>query len=253
MVPSVQDYARLDEMHFELNDENHWWAAYRDAKLELERRYGTSAYVTPVYCPGPLDIAFALRGPALYTDFYDHPAGLRRLLSFVTEGSIRICAAQRAIGAEYRTKRDHWAPGWGFNVMVPGFGGIITCDISCQLSPGMFGEWERPLLARIIADSPGFLIHTHAVGAQQQRAYAAMPGAEILQIVGDPNMPDPCDDIDAILDRVGMKPLLITASPAVIRRNIRRLSQGRIVLRTDVRTIGEGREVLDLVRAYTRG
>jgi hypothetical protein len=72
------------------------------------------------------------------------------------------------------------------------------------------------------------------------------------KIVGDPNVPNPVDEIDRILERVGLKPLLITASPEKIISNLPSLSRGRIVLRTDVQSIDEGKEILDLVRKYTR-
>jgi hypothetical protein len=260
--PCIDEYEDLQELSCVLDESNPWWALFADAKRYACEHLGDAGFVATIHGTGPMDLAFDLRGTALYTDLFDNQEGVHALMEFCTDSLIRMSQQLRRIRPTQptmppRSDGTFWVPGWGYNVMVPGFGGHTTVDASCQLSREMFEEFEAPYLERLFRDEPGWLMHTHSVGTHQQRAYANLPGVEILQVVTDPNTPEPIDDIDGLLSRVtrpsgGTAPVLLTAPPERIVRNLDALLQGRIVARTSVATEAEGRDLLELVRRRSR-
>jgi hypothetical protein len=248
LEPCLPDLGEIDRLRFELDENNFWWQLYKEAKENLSRRL---EFVTPVYHQGILDLAWDLRGNDLYADFYEDPEQALKLVEFCTDALIRIGDASRAIRpAGART--DYWVPGWGFNALVPGCGGITTCDTSCQLSPEFFQTFEVPYMEKIQNHAPGWLLHTHSVGARHQRTYATLPGLEILQIVADPNIPTPAESMPDIVDRIGLKPVIITTTPGMIYKNIDALRRARAVIRASVADEKEGAELLAFVRRHSR-
>ncbi len=87
---------------------------------------------------GPLTVATNLRGPELYTDFYEDPAYVRKLLDFIQAGAIiRNKATHEAFGRQYLTG-DAW-----------------FADDSIQLiSTPMYVEWILPLHRRFYDNWP---------------------------------------------------------------------------------------------------
>lgn len=248
LEPCLADLSEIESLKFKLNENNFWWQLYKEAKENISARL---PFVTPIYHQGILDLAWDLRGNDLYTDFYEDPDGVLKLVEFCTDALIRIGDASRAIRpASVRT--DFWVGGWGFNSLVPGYGGITTCDTSCQLSSEFFETFEVPFMKKIQAHAPGYLLHTHSVGARHQSAYAALPGIEIMQMVADPNLPTPAEDMAAVVERVGLKPLIITTTPETIYKNIDSLKQARAVIRANVSDEREGAELLAFVRRHSR-
>lgn len=248
LEPCLADLGEIDSLRFKLDEDNFWWHLYKEAKENISARL---PFVTPVYHQGILDLAWDLRGNDLYTDFHENPDGVLKLAEFCTEALMRIGDASRAI-CPASERGDFWVGGWGFNSLVPGCGGITTCDTSCQISPEFFQAFEAPFMKKIHAHAPGWLVHTHSVGARHQAAYAALPGVEILQMVADPNVPAPAENMDAVVERVGLKPLIITTTPDVIYRNINSLRRARVVIRASVADEREGAELLAFVRRNSR-
>ncbi len=173
---------------------------------------------------------------------YRSPEEVVGFLDFLTSALIEIAEATRPEIPSL--KSDVWGAGWGFNVCLPGYGGVLTADISCQISEEMFREIELPFLKRLTDHSPSYLLHAHAAGKHQYSAYASLENVRMLQLVDDPNAKPAIEDLDDILPRVGLKPLLINASPGQIKQHLDTIRHGKIVLRTRTQTEKEAHELI---------
>lgn len=245
----ITDYAQLDDLDFQLDDNNFWWQLYKEGKEYLAKNLGQ--FVTPVYHQGILDLAYDLRGNELYTDLYDEPENAVRLIEFCTDAVLKIGEAQRAIKARKQTV-EYWTAGWGFNVLVPGYGGITTCDSSYLISPEMFKKFEIPYIEKMLERAPGYLMHTHSAAKHQQELYASIDKIEILQVVNDPKIPDPVETFEELYGKVGLKPVLLNTTAESVYANIEKLKKGRVVLRVNVENTAEGEKLLSFVRNNSR-
>jgi hypothetical protein len=240
-IEDYRDWPALPEA------DNRWWKLVREARRHCEARGAVLPFVMPISRAGPLDLAFELRGPDLYAELVHRPDAVHGLLDAITAALLRIAEATQPETIDVET--DVWVGGWGFNVCLPGHGGVLTADISCQLSEAMFREFELPRLQQIADRSPCYILHTHGAGKHHYTDYASIENVRMLQLVDDPNYPRAIDDLPAIFERVGLTPILINARPGEIRDRIDLIRQGRVVLRTQVVNDAEARRLMDFVRA----
>ncbi|MEI6518553.1 MAG: hypothetical protein WCO98_00685 [bacterium] len=242
---------QVSELSCILDDNNFWWRFYRDGyQFAIDAANGRIPIQPPQH-NGLLDLAWDLRGNDLYMDVVSEPERLPALLDFISaaidaiNGGLPDYSANQSLSG--------WAAyGWGYNVFAPGAGLITTIDSSNQISPDTFREAERPWLERLTTHRSGTVLHMHSGGLHQLPNVVDLPGIAFLQLVSDVNKPVMAK-LDDVLDVVGLKPLIVSASPAEIRQHIGTLSKGRIVLRAEVASRGEGEELLRFVRDHSRG
>lgn len=241
---------QVSELSCRLADDNFWWRFYRDGyQYAIDAAKGQIPIQPPQH-NGLLDLAWDLRGNDLYMDVVSEPERLPVLLDFASAAIDAINGSLPDYSAN-QPQRGWAAYGWGYNVFAPGPGLITTIDSSNLLSPDTFRETERPWLERLTTHRPGTVLHMHSGGLHQLPNVRDLPGLAFLQLVSDVNNPVMAK-LDAILDVVGLKPLIVSASPAEIRQHIRTLRKGRIVLRADVGSRAEGEELLRFVRDHSR-
>ncbi|OPZ31589.1 MAG: hypothetical protein BWZ02_00096 [Lentisphaerae bacterium ADurb.BinA184] len=117
---------------------------------------------------GPLDLANAVLGEALFTELLDDPENSRRLLDTCTQAIIEAFDLQRRHnscleGGRIVPMGNLWVP--DPNV------GHISFDAACLMSPALFEQFERPCIERLAAVCGGVVVHTHMLG---RHAFAAM-------------------------------------------------------------------------------
>lgn len=101
---------------------------------------------------GPFDIAHLVMGHRIYTDLYDDPYLVHRMLNLATETYIAFTKAQKAIIGEGNTDSYH--------THARVHGGIRICEDSpTNISPAAYLEFCRPYNEWILAEFDGGWIH----------------------------------------------------------------------------------------------
>ena len=108
--------------------------------------------ITPPSEHGPLNIATMLRGKEFFTDIYDHPIEVHRLLDMVTETILAVERCYKDVLGEpqrYRlTKTGYFVSGIR-----------LAIDSNINISPEMIEQFEMPYLSRIADEFGNLAVH----------------------------------------------------------------------------------------------
>jgi len=108
---------------------------------------------------GPFDNAHLIMGHKIYTELYDSPERVRRLLDLVTDTCIRYTRAQNALIGE--------DGGFSFHSQMAVRGAVRICDDSgINLSAELYRRFSKPYNERIFAELGGGWIHYCGDGRQ---------------------------------------------------------------------------------------
>jgi hypothetical protein len=133
----------------------------------------------------PMDMAMVIRGDAFFTDFYDYPEEVKRLMALCT----------RAIKWSFENQRKIVGPldgGYitGFSVWLPGdSAGHISEDATVMCSPEIYREFGRPYTAELCSSYDNMQMHLHSVGPHAFADIVSIPGISCVELSNDPNCP----------------------------------------------------------------
>ena len=130
----------------------------------------------------PLDLANALRGNELFTDFYDCPEQVTELLRRCTATTIAFEAdLRRMLGAR------PGLPFWG--ALAPADALFVSEDAMDLCGPALAAQWGKPWTARLRDHFGRVAIHHHMLGAPVQSVIGSIARQSLVQISNDPNCP----------------------------------------------------------------
>lgn len=130
---------------------------------------------------GPFDTAHLVMGHRIYTEIYDNPRLVHRLLDLVTETYIQFTRAQKAIIVEGND--------WSYHSTARVRGGVRICeDSATNLSPSSYLEFCRPYNERILSEFGGW-IHYCGSGHQIFPHVISTPGLSGINF-GNPDLQD---------------------------------------------------------------
>lgn len=160
--------------------------------LEAERFYleALSGYHSLARCvhvyvsdtQGPFDTAHLVMGHKIYTEIYDNPARVHRLLDLVTDTYIRFTTAQKELIGENGCASYH--------SQLRVRGSARVCDDSgINLSTELYREFCRPYNERVFAELGGGWIHYCGAGRQILESVLDTKGITGINF-GNPDMQD---------------------------------------------------------------
>ena len=130
--------------------------------LDTLSRFDNLARCVHVYLAdtqGPFDNAHLIMGHKIYTELYDNPDRVRRLLDLVTQTCIRYSKAQKEIIGENGA--------FSYHSQMTVRGAVRICDDSgINLSADLYREFCKPYNERIFAELGGGWIHYCGDGRQ---------------------------------------------------------------------------------------
>jgi hypothetical protein len=197
--------------------------------------------ITPPSEHTPLNIAYMLRGGALYTDLYDHPAETKQLLQTITNTFIKVEHGYKRVLGEKARHRITFA---GF--YLPGL--RIAGDCNVNLSPELIREFELPYLEQIAAAFGSLMIHYCGTASLPGHQVAdALAGCGFIAAVHTQLAPFFEQDEEK-LARLPFKVVSIwdvADLEAFIARNLRKIRKiGRLGFFVQVGSAAEGRALL---------
>lgn len=243
-TPVLERWEDLDQLR--LSEDNRW---YRILKHCIEY---ICAHCRPLGIPvvrgyySPLDLAHALRGPVLFTDFVDAPEQVRRLMEFCTEATIWLAEhIQGIIGQSYGGQvAGAWLP--------PGTI-CMSEDIACLVGPRVYATFARPYTQRVIDHFGHGQIHTHSLGHQVIPEISRLNRLMGIQVAEDPNTKRTFEQLDWLLQRCTSVPLTVSCTLQDLRDHVAELSRRTNIILCPV--LEERRQIdeaLALIRSHSR-
>lgn len=157
--------------------------------LETLSRYDKLARCVKVYCcdtQGPFDVAHLVMGHKIYTEIYDNPARVHRLLDITTDAYIRFTKAQKELSKEYGDYHYHMTH------LIRG--SIRICDdAGINISAASYREFSKPYNEKVLSELGGGWVHYCGGGHQILPEVLSSKGVTAINF-GNPEM----QDIDAI-------------------------------------------------------
>lgn len=249
--PVIKDWADLDKL--EIDENRVWFRRNVEATRYLSERGRGRFAVEPRTCLGPLDLANALRGNALFTDFYDHPAEVRRLLDFCVEAATAFIKAHQRVVEEVTCGS---VPGrilaWG-GQWLPGSAFAMSDDAPNLCSPALYRDFGYEYDQRLIHRFGGAFIHTHALGLHMVSEMMQLKGLRVLQISNDPGQPRPVERLEELINSSMAcgAALHVACRPDELEYALKVALKGRIILDTSARDAADANEMVRMVRRYS--
>ncbi|HPX96555.1 MAG TPA: uroporphyrinogen decarboxylase family protein [Thermotogota bacterium] len=140
----------------------------------------------------PLDLAAALRGEAIYTDFYEDPDGVSELLDFCATATIRFAEdiyslVDRELG---RSPYGLWYLNGNIN---------MSEDIACMISGKLYRTLCAPHTQRVIDHFGRGHMHSHSRALYLVKEICSLRNVVNLWLATDPNQPRPIEHLDRLV------------------------------------------------------
>jgi hypothetical protein len=153
--------------------------------LETLAQYPNLAKAVHVFLcdtQGPFDTSHIVMGHRIYTDIYDNPDLIHRVLALVTDTYIAFTKAQKQVTGEGND--------WTFHTMARVRGGTRICEDSpINISGAAYQEFCRPYNERAFAEFGGGWIHYCGKGYQIFPHVISIPGLTGINF-GNPDLQD---------------------------------------------------------------
>ncbi len=243
-APVIEKWEDLDRLT--LDPENLWVKRLERATRHIVARTKDSPVPIVRGYYSPLDMAHALRGEKLFTDFFDAPDQVNRLMQFATDAVIWMARRLQAIIGLT----------WGGNVAgawLPPGSVCMSEDIACMVSPRTYAKFARPYTQQVIDAFGHGQIHTHSLGLKNIPEIAKLNNLMSIQISDDPNTPRAFEQLEDLLPRCNGMPLTVGCTLEEVRRDMDKLKDlGNIIFAGFVPDVAAGKELVSLVRRNSR-
>lgn len=247
--PLLRDYGQLDDLRFDERSE--WIARQQEACRHFVRVAGGRFALCETEPMDGLNLAEVLRGSAVYTDIYDYPQELHRLLDFSCHFSVSLTEMQREILVPCLAYEEGVFS--MFRIWLPGRAVWISVDAYGLCSPAVFREFGAPYLQRVIDHFGGGWIHTHSSAGHLLPEIAKLERVLGVGIYDDPNAPRGFEQLPQIRRATGDVPLQVDCSAGELERGLaeRSLPGGVMyMVKRGAGTVEQVNRLMEKVRAY---
>lgn len=247
--PILEDYGQVDRLRW--NPENPWIQRQLEACREFLRAARGKFALMETETIDALNFAENVRGTAAYTDIYEHPGELRRLMDFACDFNIRLIEAQRRILAP--ASRYQEGMFFAHRIWLPGRPVWLSVDAYALCSPKTFEEFGRPWLQRIVDHFGSGWLHVHAAGVYLLPALVRLRRLWGIQFSEDPGHPRPFERLEEIRAITGDLPLMVECTgPELERGLVEGTLPGGVMycVLEGVASVREANRLMERVRAY---
>ena len=247
--PLLEDYTELEKLHF--NPNNEWVQRQGEACRYFVQVAKSKFGLCETEPIDALNLAELLRGSRVYTDVYDYPSDLHRLLETASDFNIRFIEYQRRILQPCLTYEDGLFS--MFRMWLPGRAAWISVDAYGNCSSEIFRKFGKPYLQRTIDHFGGGWVHVHAFALHLLPDLITLPGVLGIGVCDDPGEPTSFEMLAHIRSITGNIPLQIDCSCEQLERGMRDGSlPGGVMymVRIGVETIERVNLLMEKVRAY---
>lgn len=243
--PLITSWNILDQLHLE-DEVNQNFRLLLDSMQYLKERSANDGFLVTLrggYAPS--DLANALRGNELFTDLYDEPRQVHRLMEFCTK-AIRY-------SFDHQLKIIQSLSGGvmsGWNIWMPGNAiGHLSEDASCLCSAEVYREFFKPYTQALLESYDCAMMHTHGMGQHVLPEIASLEKIKWIEITNDPNQERPIEIYKKNADLLAEKIVVVNLSLDELRQNQEFLSTRKTVVQLYTKTNKEAQTAVEWVRS----
>jgi hypothetical protein len=238
----LSDWKDFDNLKL---DKNHpWLRLVIDGMRHCREKWGNLFAAKLRGADGPLDIANIVRGNDLFTDIYDHPDELHKLMDF--------CAAAARFTMDRQLQEATILEGGvitGFDIWLPlPCAGHLSDDASCMMSVENYEEFGLPYMRKVCAAYENVMLHTHSLGKKNIPQFASVPQIKWLQISSDPNSDRAIDVYREYEEVLRDKIVVVELTRREIEDNLDLLKRNKTHIWHTAPSMEAARETVRLVR-----
>ena len=196
---------------------------------------------------GPLDMANGVLGNALFTEIYDDPDNLHRVMDICTRAIVLTFAVQTAqcstiAGGHFVPMGGLWTP----STII----GHLSLDAACLAGPAAFENFELPYLDMLAQQVDGFVIHTHMLGYRLFPHICRARGMRVFNPANDPNAPALLEVLDEVLSAVRDIPLQLHIPARRLAEILPRFQGRRAIFSLEATDADDALRQLETVNRY---
>lgn len=240
--PIVLDYDDLDKLV--LREDSPWLRLVVDGLAYLRERGAGRFALKQRGAMAPMDLANALRGNDMFTDFYEHPDELRKLLAFCVEAGAWFVARQKEVIGDFYggtiSGTDIWMPG---NAI-----GHLSEDASVLCSPDTYRQFGKPYTEALVAPYDTAFMHLHTAGTQAFEAITGIEKLQFFELAPDPNQPRGIEVYQNHFNLFQDKVMKLFVTFEEIKANLAFLKQAKTALVCNAGSVEEAQAIVAFVR-----
>jgi 5-methyltetrahydrofolate--homocysteine methyltransferase len=190
-----------DDVEIRFRREGRWWKRTLECIERFRERCDGRLIVTGTHLQGGLDCLAAMYGTqALLADMASAPEAVLRALGQVDEALAEVRNAM-AEALDVAT----WGSVNRFGMCCSGVVDVPQCDVSCMISPEMFGKFEVPSLAKEVAGVDASVYHLDGPDALKHlEGLCAIDRLDMIQwMPGEGHYDDDWRELNSRIDSLG--------------------------------------------------
>ena len=246
---AIKTWDDLDSFRFDPG--NRWVAYLVESWRGIEAAYEGGLVVQPFSYKSPLDLANGLRGNDLFTDLYDAPEQVERLLGWCVDSIVTLDKFLRD-----RFPLLDTAPNGVWGGMPRPRAMWLNGDPVDLISEEFGDRFNRPPIEKLADYAGGIWFHHHSIGHTRAGRVSRTRGITIQNIQQDPNGPRLLEVIDdRLIEASHRTPINLNVNLAEsphMDRLLERLAEGRFIVEVRGRTKEEARALVEKVRRHAR-
>jgi hypothetical protein len=242
-VPLIQEPSDLQKLR--CSEDDRWFRIMRASYDHLRQRLDGTFVLSMRGTMTPMDVANAVRGDELFSDFLLQPGFCHELMRFLV-GAIRWYYAHLWSWADDISGGrvfGHCGP-W----MPRGTLGHLANDTAMLCSAQLYAEFGFPYESRLVEGYEAVLYHVHNEKLHYVPRLAELPHLALLEVTDDPRTPPCIEDLPRILSATGQANLLLRATSDQLRQHLGELDDRNVFLVVDCRDRADAEDVVAFVR-----
>lgn len=244
MVSTPEDLSRLA-----LRTDTRWFGYMQRGYAHLRARRRGDFLLCVRGAMAPMDMANAIRGDDLFTDFLEQPEFAHRLMAFLVDA-----------GRWYYHHLLSWtddlegghAFSYGTGWMPPRTIGHLSNDAAMLCGRAIYREFGLPYETRYVDGFDHVLYHVHSASLQYVPDLATLPHLSMLELTTDPKTPPPIETLPRMMAATGRANLMLHASSDQVRAHLAELAGRNVFLDVGCRDRTDAEDIVAFVRARTR-
>lgn len=240
-APIKDIYDKLDSVVY---DENNYMMKKMLAALNdyRSKSHAQNDHIVSNPCAnGPMDVAETLRGPDIYSDFYDRPSDVVKLLKACENFLFRYYQKCKSIIDHVDGGFFCWQGFW-----IPDNCYSTSDDVATNYSPDCFKTFTMPVIESLAKRLGGmFWIHLEGSAAHIVDNLSKIKGLALVQYTNNPKWPRGSEMIDVLKTKLGDVPLKILLSKTELLEGMAQ----RILPGNCIYDVGYDAECMDCVES----
>jgi hypothetical protein len=242
-VPIIHEPSDLHKLR--CSQEDRWFRIMKASYEHLRRQKDGTFVLSMRGTMAPMDLANAVRGDGLFTDFLRQPGFCHELLRYLVGaiqwylGHLLSWADDINGGRVFR----HYGP-W----MPAGTIGHLANDAAMLCSPRVYEEFGFPYESCLVDGYQAVFYHVHNEKLHYVPRLAQLPHLALLEVTDDPKTAPCIEDLPRILTATGSVNLMLHATSDQVRRHLGELQERNVFLLVNCQDRADAEDIVALTR-----